>query len=40
LLNIPYTGLQAYSIIEGYQKMKARMRLYRAASLPRVNAID
>jgi hypothetical protein len=29
LLNIRYTGLQAYSIIEGYERMKAGMRLYR-----------
>jgi len=34
LLNIRYTGLQAYSIIEGYERMKAGMRLYRAASNP------
>jgi hypothetical protein len=32
LLNIRYTGLQAYSIIEGYERMKAGMRLYRAVS--------
>ncbi len=31
LLNIRYTGLQAYSIMEGYERMKAGMRLYRAA---------
>ncbi|HJZ95069.1 MAG TPA: hypothetical protein VKE70_01095 [Candidatus Solibacter sp.] len=30
LLNIRYTGLQAYSIIEGYERMKAGMRLYRS----------
>ena len=29
LLNIRYTGLQAYSIIEGYERMKSGMRLYR-----------
>ncbi len=29
LLNIRYTGLQAYSIMEGYERMKAGMRLYR-----------
>lgn len=29
LLNIRYTGLQAYSIVEGYERMKAGMRLYR-----------
>jgi hypothetical protein len=32
LLNIRYTGLQAYSIIEGYERMKAGMRLYRQVS--------
>ena len=32
LLNIRYTGLQAYSIIEGYERMKAGMRLYRGVS--------
>jgi len=30
LINIRYTGLQAYSIMEGYERMKAGMRLYRA----------
>jgi hypothetical protein len=34
LLNIRYTGLQAYSIIEGYERMKAGMRLYRAVDDP------
>lgn len=34
LLNIRYTGLQAYSIMEGYERMKAGMRLYRAVSEP------
>lgn len=34
LLNIRYTGLQAYSIMEGYERMKAGMRLYRAADRP------
>jgi hypothetical protein len=34
LLNIRYTGLQAYSIIEGYERMKAGMRLYRAVDNP------
>jgi hypothetical protein len=29
LLNIRYTGLQAYAIIEGCERMKAGMRLYR-----------
>src|SRR5579863_1569689 len=32
LLNIRYTGLQAYSMMEGYERMKAGMRLYRLAS--------
>jgi hypothetical protein len=32
LLNIRYTGLQAYSIMEGYERMKAGMRLYRGAA--------
>lgn len=30
-LNIRYTGLQAYSMMEGYERMKAGMRLYRYA---------
>ena len=34
LLNIRYTGLQAYSIIEGYERLKAGMRLYRNVSDP------
>jgi hypothetical protein len=34
LLNIRYTGLQAYSIMEGYERMKAGMRLYRGVSGP------
>src|SRR5450755_735080 len=34
LLNIRYTGLQAYSIIEGYERMKAGMRLYRSVDNP------
>src|ERR1035438_9489143 len=34
LINIRYTGLQAYSIMEGYERMKAGMRLYRAVSNP------
>src|SRR5215469_12352789 len=34
LLNIRYTGLQAYSIIEGYERIKAGMRVYRAADNP------
>src|ERR1700688_2424234 len=32
LLNIRYTGLQAYSMMEGYERMKAGMRLYRQAA--------
>ena len=31
MLNIRYTGLQAYSMMEGYERMKAGMRLYRFA---------
>lgn len=34
LINIRYTGLQAYSIMEGYERMKAGMRLYRAVDSP------
>jgi hypothetical protein len=34
LLNIRYTGLQAYSIMEGYERMKAGMRLYRGVAEP------
>jgi hypothetical protein len=34
LINIRYTGLQAYSIIEGYERMKAGMRLYRSVDNP------
>src|SRR6266436_4817470 len=33
LLNIRYTGLQAYSMMEGYERMKAGMRLYRLANI-------
>lgn len=32
LLNIRYTGLQAYSMMEGYERMVAGMRLYRLAN--------
>jgi len=32
LLNIRYTGLQAYSMMEGYERVKAGMRLYRLAA--------
>jgi hypothetical protein len=31
LINIRYTGTQAYSIMEGYERIKAGMRLYRNA---------
>jgi hypothetical protein len=34
LLNIRYTGLEAYSIMEGYERLKAGMRLYRHVSDP------
>jgi len=30
LINIRYTGTQAYSIMEGYERIKAGMRLYRS----------
>lgn len=30
-LNVRYTGTQAYSMMEGYERMKAGMRLYRLA---------
>ena len=33
LLNIRYTGLQAYSMMEGYERLKAGMRLYRFAGV-------
>jgi hypothetical protein len=33
LLNIRYTGLQGYSMMEGYERMKAGMRLYRFAGV-------
>jgi hypothetical protein len=32
LLNVRYTGLQAYSMMEGYERVKAGMRLYRLAT--------
>ena len=38
LINIRYTGLQAYSIMEGYERMKAGMRLYRAIENPQQSA--
>ena len=34
LINIRYTGTQAYSIMEGYERIKAGMRLYRAVDDP------
>ena len=34
LLNIRNTGLQSYSTMEGYERMKAGMRLYRAVDNP------
>jgi hypothetical protein len=41
LLNIRNTGLQAYSIMEGYERMKAGMRLYRqVADGPRRGQAD
>jgi hypothetical protein len=40
LLNIRYTGLEAYSIIEGYERMKAGMRLYRHVSNPGAHAFS
>src|SRR6476646_10070396 len=40
LLNIRYTGLEAYSIIEGYERMKAGMRLYRHVSDPDTHAFS
>ena len=38
LINIRYTGTQAYSIMEGYERMKAGMRLYRAVDNPQLGA--
>src|ERR1700730_515421 len=40
LLNIRYTGLEAYSIMEGYERMKAGMRLYRHVSGPDTHAFS
>jgi hypothetical protein len=40
LVNIRYTGLQAYSIIEGYERMKAGMRLYRAVENPQQSRMN
>src|SRR5579871_351468 len=44
LLNIRYTGLQAYSMMEGYERMKAGMRLYRlttgTSAAPRYRGIN
>jgi hypothetical protein len=39
-LNVRYTGLQAYSIMEGYERMKAGMRLYRQVSNPQPGSRD
>lgn len=38
LINIRYTGTQAYSIMEGYERMKAGMRLYRGVDNPQQSA--
>jgi hypothetical protein len=38
LLNIRYTGLQAYSMMEGYERMKAGMRIYRRSTMPTLYA--
>jgi hypothetical protein len=40
LLNIRYTGLEAYSTIEGYERMKAGMRLYRRLIEPGPHEFD
>jgi hypothetical protein len=40
LINIRYTGLQAYSIMEGYERMKAGMRLYRGVGDPGKGAVN
>src|SRR5215813_307984 len=40
LLNIRYTGLQAYSIMEGYERVIAGMRLYRMADGTSQNRIN
>ncbi len=40
LLNIRYTGLEAYSTIEGYERLKAGMRLYRRLSDPGPHEFD
>ena len=37
LLNIRYTGLQAYSMMEGYERVKAGMRLYRSVGAKQAN---
>jgi hypothetical protein len=34
LINIRYTGTQAYSMMEGYERIKAGMRLYRGVENP------
>jgi hypothetical protein len=40
LLNIRYTGLETYSTMEGYERMKAGMRLYRRLSDPGPHEFD
>jgi hypothetical protein len=40
LVNIRYTGTQAYSIMEGYERMKAGMRLYRAVDNPQQSRMN
>jgi hypothetical protein len=40
LLNIRYTGLETYSTMEGYERMKAGMRLYRRMSDPGPHEFD
>src|SRR5215469_13057008 len=40
LTNIRYTGTQAYSIMEGYERMKAGMRLYRAVDNPQLGNLS
>jgi hypothetical protein len=40
LLNIRYTGLEAYSTMEGYERMKAGMRIYHLMSDPGKHEFD
>jgi len=40
LINIRYTGTQAYSIMEGYERIKAGMRLYRAVDNPQEPGVN